>query len=266
MPANRVRAVFDRLKSEGRSAFISYLCAGDPDFDTSLASMQAVVEAGTDILEIGVPFSDPLADGLTNQLAAERALSAGMDQPQVLALVKALRSRGYAVPVVLYTYYNLVFSSGLEAYCQALQDAQVDGLLVLDLPPEEAVDLQAACARYGIALVFIIAPTTPPQRIPVIAEATTGFIYYVSRTGVTGAQAHIANDLSLAVERIRKHTDLPVAVGFGISTPEHVQAVAKVADGVIVGSAIVGLIADNLPEPQQIPEALGARVRWLRGA
>jgi tryptophan synthase alpha chain len=252
---DRIAQAFARTRREKRAAFVAYLCAGDPDFDTSLAACRAVLDAGADVLELGVPFSDPLADGLTNQLAAQRALDGGMTAARVFELVKRLREKSQ-VPIIFYTYYNLVFSNGVENYVRAAKEAGVDGLLTLDLPPEEADELLAACARHDLKTVFIVAPTTPASRLPRIGAAATGFIYYVSREGVTGVRDQVAANIPEAVARIRQHTSLPVAVGFGISTREQVKQVARVADGVVVGSALVNVIKDNLDNRAGLPARL----------
>jgi tryptophan synthase alpha chain len=254
---SRLAAAFARARSEKRAAFVAYLCAGDPDFGTSLAACCTVIENGVDVLELGVPFSDPLADGLTNQLAAQRALASGMTSARVFELVRRIREFS-EVPVVFYTYYNLVFTNGVAAYVQAARAAGVDGLLTLDLPPEEAGELATACRSYGVDTVFIVAPTTPDARIAIIAKAATGFIYYVSREGVTGVRDQVAGNIPEAVARIRARTGLPVAVGFGISSRAQVAQVAAHADGVIVGSVLVNCIRDHLGSPEKITARLAA--------
>lgn len=255
---SRLASAFARAQGQNRAAFIGYVCAGDPDFDTSLAIGRTLLGSGVDILELGVPFSDPLADGLTNQLAAQRALAGGMTAARGLELVRRLRAEFPAAPIVFYTYYNLVFANGVDAYVRAAAAAGVDGMLTLDLPPEEAGEVLAAAKQHGLDTVFIVAPTTPDARIPKIAAATTGFIYYVSREGVTGVRADAAANIPSAVARIRAHTQLPVAVGFGISTRAQVAAVAAHADGVVVGSALVNCIKDNLGAPAQLTARLAA--------
>lgn len=252
---DRIAQAFARTRREKRAAFVAYLCAGDPDFDTSLAACRAVLDAGADVLELGVPFSDPLADGLTNQLAAQRALDGGMTAARVFELVQRLREKSQ-VPIIFYTYYNLVFSNGVESYVRAAKEAGVDGMLTLDLPPEEADEMLAACAKHDMKTVFIVAPTTPAGRLARIGAAATGFIYYVSREGVTGVRDQVATNIPEAVARIRQHTALPVAVGFGISTREQVRQVARVADGVVVGSALVNVIKDNLDNRAGLPARL----------
>lgn len=252
---DRIAQAFARTRREKRAAFVAYLCAGDPDFDTSLAACRAVLDAGADVLELGVPFSDPLADGLTNQLAAQRALDGGMTAARVFELVRRLREKS-SVPIIFYTYYNLVFSNGVENYVHAAKEAGVDGMLTLDLPPEEADEMLAACTKHDMKTVFIVAPTTPAGRLARIGAAATGFIYYVSREGVTGVRDQVAANIPEAVARIRQHTALPVAVGFGISTREQVRQVARVADGVVVGSALVNVIKDNLDNRAGLPARL----------
>ena len=259
---NRIETAFYRAREDGRACFVAYLCAGDPDFETSLEACRAVIDSGVDILELGVPFSDPLADGLTNQLAAQRALESGMTGDRVLELVRCIREFS-EVPVVFYTYYNLVFARGSERYAKEAKEAGVDGLLTLDLPPEEAGSHLEACARHGLKTVFIVAPTTPDSRLGSICSATTGFVYYVSREGVTGEQSDMAGGIRGRVAKIKEHTGLPVVVGFGVSTPEHVRTVAGSADGVVVGSAIVNCIARNLGDRKAITMALQEKMAQL---
>lgn len=260
---DRIASAFARARAENRAAFVAYLCAGDPDFATSLDACRALLRNGVDVLEIGVPFSDPLADGLTNQLAAQRALEGGMTMARVNDLVRALRVEFPEVPLVFYTYYNLVFSNGIDAYVRDAKAAGLDGMLVLDLPPEESADVAAACAREGLKSVFIVAPTTPAARLPRIAAAATGFIYYVSREGVTGVRDAVATGIPEAVAAIKAHTALPVVVGFGIGTRAHVSEVARHADGVVVGSALVNVIRDHLADRPAIAAAMGAKAADL---
>ncbi len=259
---SRIEQAFATARAENRAAFVGYLCAGDPDFETSVKACRAVIDAGVDVLELGVPFSDPLADGLTNQLAAQRALEAGSTSARVLELVKAVREFS-EVPIVFYTYYNLVFAQGSDAYAEKAKAAGADGLLTLDLPPEEAAEHLAACEKHGMQTVFIVAPTTPDSRLEMICKAATGFIYYVSREGVTGEQAAMSDGIKARVDVIKQHTELPVVVGFGISSADHVNTVAQAADGVVVGSAIVNCIADNLGDAAAIEAALTAKMHAL---
>jgi len=259
----RISNAFNKAKNANRACFIPYVCACDPDLETSISICEELISAGIDILEIGVPFSDPLADGLTNQLAAQRALESGATHDQVFTLVERVRAINSEVPIILYTYFNLVYSQGLEAYSDRAKAAGVDGFLTLDLPPEEATEFLQVCKDRELANIFIVAPTTPDDRISLISEAGTGFLYYVSREGVTGARDQVVSGLGDAVNRIKARTDLPVVVGFGISSPDHVREVGSVADGVVVGSAIVNCIPDNLDNLDKIPTAIGAKVQQL---
>lgn len=259
---SRLQQLFARTRAENRAAFVAYVCAGDPDFDTSVEICRALLANGVDILELGVPFSDPLADGLTNQLAAQRALEGGMTASRVFELVKRIREFSQA-PIVFYTYYNLVFANGVDAYVRDARAAGVDGILTLDLPPEEAGEVAAAGRAHGVETVFIIAPTTPDERIARIAASTTGFLYYVSREGVTGVRDQVATNIPQAIARVRAKTTLPMVVGFGIGTRAQVAEVAANADGVVVGSALVNCVRDNLPDRQKIVAAIGARAADL---
>ena len=249
---SRIAKLFE---DRSRKRFIAYICGMDPDLPTSIDICRALVEAGTDLLEIGVPFSDPLADGKTNQLAAERALANGAKVDQVFEMARALRVESQ-VPLVLYTYYNLVMSQGVETYVRKAAEAGIDGILTLDLPPEEAADMVQACKSHHIDNIFIVAPTTPEDRIPIITRDAGGFIYYVSREGVTGERNDMVSDLAERVALIKAHTNLPVGVGFGISSPEQVKAVVQHADAAIVGSALVRLVADKGPDRQAIVTAV----------
>lgn len=259
---SRLQPVFARARAANRAAFVAYVCAGDPDFETSVEICRALLAGGVDILELGVPFSDPLADGLTNQLAAQRALAGGMTAARVFELVRRVREFS-AAPIVFYTYYNLVFAHGVDAYVRDAAAAGVDGMLTLDLPPEEAGEMSAAGAAHGVDTVFIVAPTTPDERLARIAGAATGFLYYVSREGVTGVRDQVAGNIPQAVARIRAHTGLPLVVGFGIGTREQVAQVAAVADGVVVGSALVNCIRDHLHDRGKIVPAIAQRAADL---
>ncbi|MGD0744932.1 MAG: tryptophan synthase subunit alpha [Verrucomicrobiota bacterium] len=241
---NRIVEKFAALKRDGGKGFIVYVGAGDPNLEATRRLALAFDRAGVDILELGVPFSDPLADGLVNQLAAQRGLESGTTPPKVLETVAAIR-RDSQIPIVLYLYFNLIHRVGLEKFIAAAAKAGVDGLLVLDLPPEESDSYEALMRRAGLCHVYLVAPTTPEDRIKLIVERGSGFIYYVSREGVTGMQSKVASNLAQQVGKIRAHTKLPIAVGFGISTPEQAKAVASVADAVVVGSAVVNQIAQH---------------------
>jgi tryptophan synthase alpha chain len=249
---NRIVDRFSALKKQGRKGFIVYIGAGDPDLETTRRLALAFEKAGVDILELGVPFSDPLADGLVNQLAAQRGLESGTTPPKVLQTVAAIR-RNSQVPIVLYIYFNLVHRYGLERFIPDAAEAGVDGLLVLDLPPEEAEQYESLMQSAGMCPIYLVAPTTPDDRIEFIVKRGQGFIYYISREGVTGMQAKVADSLGAMVAKIRAHTDLPIAVGFGISTPEQAKAVAQSADAVVVGSAVVNQIAEQGKSPNLVP-------------
>jgi tryptophan synthase alpha chain len=241
---NRIVSRFARLKETGRKGFVVYVGAGDPNLEVTRELAVAFDRAGVDVLEFGVPFSDPLADGLVNQLAAQRGLESGTTPPKVLDTVAAIRKESQ-VPIVLYIYFNLVHRMGLEKFIQEAARAGVDGLLVLDLPPEESDAYEAMMRKAGLCHIYLVAPTTPEERIEFIVKRASGFIYCISREGVTGMQQSVSDTLGQLTAKIRAHTGLPIAVGFGISTPEHVKAVAARADAVVVGSAIVNQIAQG---------------------
>jgi tryptophan synthase alpha chain len=239
---NRIVERFARLRDAGRKGLVVYLSAGDPDLETTRRLALAFDGVGVDVLELGVPFSDPLADGLVNQMAAQRALGAGATPPRVLQTVAAIR-RESPIPIVLYLYFNLIHRRGLGAFIRDAREAGVDGLLVLDLPPEESGDYDRETDAAGLSAIRLVAPTTPDERIGRLVGRGSGFVYYVSREGVTGMQPTVAVDLADKVARIRRHTELPIAVGFGISNADQVRAVAACADAVVVGSAVVNQIA-----------------------
>lgn len=259
---DRIAHAFDTARAKNRACFVAYLCAGDPDFNTSVKACQELTKGAVDVLELAMPFSDPLADGITNQLAAQRALNSGMTQEKVFELIREVRSFT-DIPIVLYTYYNLVYSQGTEHYVNRAREVGVDGLLTLDLPPEEAGDLLDACGKVEMKNIFIIAPTTPSRRIELIAESATGFIYYVSLEGVTGVRSSLAANIKEAIKKIKKHTTLPVVVGFGISTKDQVREVASCADGVVVGSALVNCVAAHADQPEEIPVHLSNKLSEL---
>ena len=244
--SERIERLFARCREEKRAAFIPYICAGDPKFARTAEIALALEKAGADLLELGVPFSDPLADGIVNQLAAQRALEAGATVSGVLKCVREIRGTS-EIPIVLYTYLNPLLRYDVDAFERDATDATVDGFLILDLPPEEDPNVSRGnknekAVRQDPLRIRLIAPTTPEERIAAIAAAARGFIYYVSREGVTGARDSIAESLEQKLTIIRQHTRLPIAVGFGISNPEQAATVARVADAVVVGSAIVDLI------------------------
>ena len=241
---NRIAERFVRLKREGKKGFVVYIGAGDPTLDATRRLALAFDQAGVDVLELGVPFSDPLADGPVNQLAAQRGLESGTTPPKILATVAAVR-RQSQIPIVLYIYFNLIHKVGLEQFIKEAAKAGVDGLLVLDLPPEESDNYESLMRRAGLCPIYLVAPTTPEARMKSIVKRGAGFIYYISREGVTGMQTSVASNLASQVAKIRAHTDLPVAVGFGISNPQQAKLVASSADAVVVGSAVVNQIAQH---------------------
>ncbi len=238
---SRLASTFAALRAQGRRALIPFLVAGDPTLDATAAYLDCFASSGADVLEIGVPFSDPIADGPVNQRAAQRALAGGTTLRDVLDLAVRVRPR-LAQPIVLLSYYNPILRLGLEAFSRRAADAGVDGVVVPDLPPEEGDLLRAAAEPNGLDVIFLAAPTSTDERLARVAASSRGFIYCVSLTGVTGVRNDVAADVGGLVGRLRQHTDLPICVGFGVSTPEHARQVAEVADGVIVGSAIVSVI------------------------
>lgn len=260
----RLESTFERLHSRGEKALIAYIMAGDPGLGETEQLVLALERAGADIIELGVPFSDPIADGPVIQRAAERALRNGTSLRQILALVQSLR-RHTDVPIVLMVYYNSIHALGVEAFCKAAGGAGVDGLIVPDMPPDEASPLKGPAAAAGLRLVFLLAPTSTPARRAYVAKESQGFLYYVSLTGITGAKIQDMTDVGKNLEKIRKTTTLPVAVGFGISTPADAAKVAAMADGVIVGSAIVKQIADHQQSPDLV-SAVGAFVSSVKTA
>jgi len=248
---NRIVAKFAQLKSAGKKAFVVYIGAGDPKLEATRQLAVAFDQAGVDVLELGVPFSDPLADGLVNQLAAQRGLESGTTPPKLLAMIAALRKESQ-LPIVLYIYFNLIHKVGLEKFIRDCAQAGVDGLLVLDLPPEESENYETLMKQAGLCHIYLVAPTTPEERMEKIVKRGAGFIYYISREGVTGMQTSVATNLATQIAKIRAHTSLPIAVGFGISNPAQAKAVAAEGDGCVVGSAIVNQIAEHGQSPELV--------------
>lgn len=262
--SERLDRVFADLKKNGRKALVAYLTAGDPDFDASLAVLDAACQAGVDVLEIGVPFSDPTSDGPVIQAAALRALKAGMTVERVLALTRELRKRT-AVPIILFSYYNPLLSYGPERLGRDARAAGADGFLVVDLPPEESGEFTPLLGE-GLPLIRLIAPTTPPARMKQIAAGAGGFLYAITRTGVTGSGTLEPAAIGREMETIRQAANgLPVCLGFGIRTAADVRALAPMADGLVVGSALVQLVADNAGKPD-LPQKVAAFVRELKRA
>ena len=263
MTGTRIAAAFAKARAEGRPALIPYLTAGDPSLLATRALVTALARGGADLVEIGVPFSDPIADGPVNQRAAERALRNGVTLRSVLDLAAGLRKESLP-PVVLFTYYNPIHRMGIAAFAHEARAAGVDGVLVTDLPPEEADDLRSALDAAGVDLIFLLSPTSSKERIARIARDGRGFLYVISRTGVTGAKEDVPDGLSDLVGAVRLASRLPVAVGFGISRPEQVREVAAYADGVVVGSALVRLIEEAVEAPD-LPGRVEAFCRALVG-
>lgn len=241
---SRIATVFRQLRAQGRKALIPYITLGFPERESALELVPALVEAGADLVELGVPFSDPLADGTTIQAASQQALSNGMTPDLALEQTARLRAQGLTVPFIWMGYYNPILQIGLEAFARRAAEAGVDGVIVPDLPPDESDALQQALQAHGLDLIFLLAPTSDEHRIREVVRRSTGFIYLVSVTGVTGAREHLPPDLPDLVQRVRRHTHLPLAVGFGISRPEHAAAVGRLADGVIVGSALLRALVE----------------------
>jgi len=242
----RIADRFAALRKAGEKALVPFLTAGDPDLATTGELVMAMAEAGADAVELGVPFSDPIADGPTIQRASERALRAGASLRRILDLVKRLRPR-VDVPLVLMGYANPFYAMGEGRFAEAAAEVGVDGLIVADLPPEEGQGLYAAVEQRGVDPILLAAPTTTPARLAMLARRTRGFLYYVSLTGVTGARARMAAGLEAGVRRVRETSEVPVCVGFGVSTPEHVRELARFADGVVVGSALIEAIQRAAP-------------------
>ncbi len=254
--------VFARCRSERRAAFIPFLTAGDPDLRTTADLLQAFVDGGADIIELGVPFSDPIADGPVIQRASSRALESGTTLSGVLRLVARYRDQ-LGVPIVLFTYYNPIHARGVASFAEQASSSGIDGVLCVDLPPDEGRrEFVPTLRRRGLDTVFLLAPTSTRPRMRAVAENSSGFVYYVSRTGVTGEQKELPKELLRESKRLRRKLELPLAVGFGISTPRQVEAVAKVADGVVVGSELVHLIEEKTGAADLVA-AVERRVREL---
>lgn len=241
----RITQVFERTREMGRAALMPYFTMGYPDDETSVDILQAIAQSGADLIELGVPFSDPLADGPTIQHSAQAALKQGMTVRRCLELTADLRARGVVQPFLLMGYINPILSYGIERFVIDAAASGADGLIVPDLPPEEANELEEACRKAGLALVYLLAPTSTDERIRLIAERSRGFVYLVSVAGVTGARAALADNLASFIQRVRESTEKPLAVGFGISTPEQAAYVGGLADGVIVGSALINTVRSS---------------------
>jgi tryptophan synthase alpha chain len=257
----RIEAKFNELRSEARKGFIPYITAGDPSLEATEQILLELERSGADIIELGVPFSDPMADGPVIQRASERALANHVSVRDCLDLVRRVRQQS-EVPIVLFSYLNPLLSLGFERLGDELRSAGVDGVLATDLVPEEADEFRAAMCDAGIDLIFLVAPTSTDERIKLVSEASSGFVYAVSRTGVTGVRQNLSEAAANLVQRVRRFTDLPVAVGFGVSTREHVAEVWQHADAAVVGSRLVAEIESNASDPALV-EKVGALTRWL---
>jgi tryptophan synthase alpha chain len=242
----RIEQRFAALKREGRAALVTFVTAGDPDYATSLEILRALPRAGADAIELGMPFTDPMADGPAVQASSLRALKAGQNMHKTLALVTEFRTTDAATPIVLMGYYNPIYIYGVARFLTDAKAAGVDGLIVVDLPPEEDDELCVPALAAGLNFIRLATPTTDDRRLPAVLANTSGFVYYVSITGITGAAAPDTDKVKAAVERIKRHTALPVAVGFGVRTPSAARAIAEVADGVVVGSALVDALKQSL--------------------
>jgi len=261
---DRIHHAFAAARAEQRGALMPYVTAGDPDLTASRAILEAIERAGADLVEFGIPYSDPLADGPVIQQAAQRALKAGTTLAGVLELIRGFRADGHELPLVIMTCYNPILQYGPERFATDLAQAGGDGVLITDLPPAESEPWVALAAAHRLGTVFLVAPTTPPERVHLATEKASGFVYAVARAGVTGARAELPADLAQLIAHIRAQTDLPVAVGFGVSTPEHVRQVWKLADGAIVGSALVQTIGEHAGSPE-LAQRVEEFVRGLRG-
>jgi tryptophan synthase alpha chain len=246
MTKSRIDARFAELAREGRAGLVTFTMAGDPDTKTSLALLKALPKAGADVIELGMPFTDPMADGPAIQAGGLRALAAGQDMKKTLAMVRAFRKGDDTTPIVLMGYYNPIYIYGVPRFLEDAKSAGVDGLIVVDLPPEEDEELCIPALKAGLNFIRLATPTTDDKRLPAVLKNTSGFVYYVSITGITGAAAPDANRVKSAVERIKRHTKLPVAVGFGVRTAKQARAIADGAEAVVVGSALVDAVKNSL--------------------
>ncbi|MGB0844306.1 MAG: tryptophan synthase subunit alpha [Alphaproteobacteria bacterium] len=249
--SSRIEKRFAKLKAEGRGGLVTFLTAGDPDYDTSLEIVKGLPAAGADVIELGMPFTDPMADGPAIQASSLRALEAGMTLNKTLQMVREFRKDDQDTPIVFMGYYNPIYSKGVQKFLTEAQEAGVDGLIVVDLPPEEDHELCIPAKDFGIQFIRLATPTTDDKRMPKVLENTSGFVYYVSVNGITGTVKGGSSDIESAVARLRRHTDLPLVVGFGIRTADDVREFSSVADAAVVGSAIIGEIKNSLDDKNQ---------------
>ncbi len=254
----RIDQRFAALKNEGRAALVTFTMAGDPDYDTSLALTKALPKAGADVIELGMPFTDPMADGLAIQAAGLRALKGGQNLKKTLALVREFRKGDDATPIVLMGYYNPIYIYGVGKFLADAKSTGVDGLIVVDLPPEEDEELCLPALKAGLNFIRLATPTTDDKRLPAVLTNTSGFVYYVSITGITGSATPDAGKVGAAVGRIKRHTQLPVAVGFGVKTAAHAKGIAEGADGVVVGSALIDALRSTLKDGKASPQTVKA--------
>ncbi len=261
--STRIEARFAKCRAEGRAALVTYIMAGDPDPETSLAVMKALPRAGADIVEFGMPFTDPMADGPAIQASGLRALKAGQNTVKTLDLVRRFRAEDSETPVILMGYFNPIEQYGVDRFLADAKDAGVDGLIVVDLPPEEDAELCLPALEAGLAFIRLATPTTDDRRLPAVLKNTAGFVYYVSITGITGAATPDFGKVATAVERIKRHTDLPVVVGFGVKNGAHAAAIAKGADGVVVGSALIAALEGTLDGERRATPGTVAAVETL---
>lgn len=259
--SKRLDQTFARLKHDRQGALVTFITAGDPSVQQTPALVASLAALGADIVELGIPYSDPLADGPSIQASSQRALDRGVTPNTVLQMIRDIRAETQ-VPLVLMTSYNLALKYGLERFAQIFSEAGADGTILTDLPPEEAGPWKSAADAHGLATIFLVAPTSTPERIALIAKNTTGFVYCVSRTGVTGARTELPTELRNLLGRIQQATDKPVCVGFGISQPEHVRQVIEIADGAVIGSALVDFLHTHTDNPEQASELTALVGSW----
>ncbi len=261
---SRIEKTFDRLKQQGRKGFVPYVMGGDPNYDTSLAILKSLPESGADIIELGMPFTDPMADGPTIQQAGLRALAGGMTHKKILQMVAEFRKGDDETPVVLMGYFNPLLAYGVDAFCKDAREAGVDGLLIVDIPPEEADEIVPYTKAHNLDFIKLITPTTSAERLKTVVKDASGYLYYVSIAGITGTASAVTTDVAEQVKMMKEHTDLPIAVGFGIKTPDDVKNMAGIADAVVVGSVLVKTAQDA--DNDNRVEAVSSAVKMLSSA